>query len=166
MVYFRVCDYIKYGWDVLLIDPDDGENIQRKLQATDSFNNSCDNSLIRSVPPAKDPQWTKALYKAPKVTFGTIFRFLVDRKVLLKKVVHIENVSEKRESCTIENIGKLNDINLSVASESVSYTRTLDKAYRFLFFFFFRMAMSKTLDCIQWQISSTIFVFGQMFCHP
>ena len=23
----RVCDYIKYGWDVLLIDPDDGENV-------------------------------------------------------------------------------------------------------------------------------------------
>ena len=30
----RVCDYIKYGWDVLLTDPDDGVNVKRKLQTT------------------------------------------------------------------------------------------------------------------------------------
>ena len=29
----RVCDYIKYSWDVLLIDPDGGANVQNKLQA-------------------------------------------------------------------------------------------------------------------------------------
>lgn len=29
---FRVCDYIKYGWDVYLIDPDGGAYVQHKLQ--------------------------------------------------------------------------------------------------------------------------------------
>jgi len=29
----RVCDYIKYGWDMFLIDPDGGANIHNKLQA-------------------------------------------------------------------------------------------------------------------------------------
>ena len=32
-LYFRVYDYIKYGWDVFLIDPDGGANVQQKLQA-------------------------------------------------------------------------------------------------------------------------------------
>ena len=125
----RVCDYIKFGWDVLLIDPDDGQNVQRKLQATASINNTDDELLLQSIPPAKDTQWTKALYKAPKVTFGTIFKFLVDRKVLLKKAVHVENVAEKRESCI--RVGEHSGCSLSDASEPVSYTRTLDKAYRF-----------------------------------
>ena len=40
-----VCDYIKYGWDVLLIDPNDGVNVKHKLQATaakhrDSFDDA------------------------------------------------------------------------------------------------------------------------------
>ena len=82
----RICDYIKYGWDIFLIDPDDGVNVKRKLQATAKHRVSFDDALLQSIPPAKDAHWTKALYKAPKVTFGTIYKFLVDRKVLLKKL--------------------------------------------------------------------------------
>ena len=93
--------------------------------------NPCDDFLLQLVPSTKDPQWTKALYKAPKVTFGTIFKFLVDRKVLLKKVVHEENISEKQENSAIESVGELSDCNSSGTLESISYTCTLDKAYRF-----------------------------------
>ena len=104
-----------------MIDPDDGENVQRKLKGTASIHNTYDAFLLPSIPPANDPQWTKTLYKAPKVTFGTIFKFLVDRKVLLKKTAYVENISEKRESYAINKVGE----------RIGSYTRTLDKAYRF-----------------------------------
>ena len=72
----RVHDYIKYDWDLLLIDPDNGENVQCKLQGLTLLHNNCDNeSLLQSIPTAKDKLWMKELYKAPKVTFGTIFNF-------------------------------------------------------------------------------------------
>ena len=127
----RVCDYIKYGWDVLLTDPDDGVNVKRKLQTTAKHRDSFDDALLQSIPPAKDAHWTKALYKAPKVTFGTIYKFLVDRKVLLKKADHVENTVERRENCTTEKVSEHNGSNSSDAFESITYTRTLDKAYRF-----------------------------------
>jgi len=110
---------------ILLINPDDSENIQRKLQATSSIRNPCDDFLLQLVPSTKDLQWTKALYKAPKVTFGTIFKFLVDCKVLLKKVAHVENIPEKRENSTIESVDELSDCNSSGTSKSVLYIRTL-----------------------------------------
>lgn len=127
----RVCDYIKYGWDVLLTDPDDGVNVKRKLQTTAKHRDSFDDALLQSIPPANDAHWTKALYKAPKVTFGTIYKFLVDRKVLLKKADHVENTVERRENCTTEKVSEHNGSNSSDAFESITYTRTLDKAYRF-----------------------------------
>lgn len=128
---FRVCDYIKYGWDALLIDPDDGENVQRKLQATAAkHSDCCDDSLLQSIPPAKDSDWTKELYKSPKVTFGTIFKYLVDRKVILKRAVQVENTAEIREKCAIEEVGKSSGRN-SDTVEPIAYTRSLDKAYRF-----------------------------------
>ena len=62
----RVCDYIKYGWDVLLIDPDDGVNVKHKLQATAAkHQDSFDDALLQSIPPVKDTHWIKASYKAP-----------------------------------------------------------------------------------------------------
>ena len=95
------------------------------------MHNSCDSdSLLQSVPTTKDKCWTKELYKAPKITFGTIFNFLVDRKVLLKKAVHVESITEKRENCTSENVGEQTGSS-SGTSEPVTYTRSLDKAYRF-----------------------------------
>ena len=60
---FQVCDYIKYGWDILLIDPDDGVNVKCNLQATAKYKDSFDDALFLSIPPAKDAHWTKALYK-------------------------------------------------------------------------------------------------------
>ena len=90
LVNFRVCYYIKYGWDVFLIDPDGGTNVQRKLLATNR--EPLDVKLIQSVPKANDVHWTKDLHKSPKVTFSIIYEFLVERKVLLKKAVHIERV--------------------------------------------------------------------------
>jgi len=114
-----------------LIDPDDGENIQCKLQATAAKHSECcDDSLLQSISPAKDSHWTKELYKTPKITFGTIFKFLVDRKVMLQRAVYVENIAEKRENCAIEKIGEFGGRDSNTV-ESIAYTRTLDKAYRF-----------------------------------
>ena len=57
---FRVCNYSKYGWDVLLTDPDDGVNVKRKLQTTAKHRDSFDDAPLQSIPPAKDAHWTKA----------------------------------------------------------------------------------------------------------
>ena len=45
-----------------------------------------------------------------KVTFGTIYKFLVDRKVLLKKADYVENTVERRESCITEKVGEHNSV--------------------------------------------------------
>ena len=50
--------------------------------------------LLQSVPPPNDPQWTDRLQKLPKVTYNTIYDFLVDREVLLKKVTHLEDIAD------------------------------------------------------------------------
>lgn len=131
---FRVCDYIKYGWDVFLIDPDGGANVQNKLQITATVNKkSLDAILLQSIPRPNDVQWSKHLYKAPKITFGSIYRFLVERKVLLHKANHLENIVDQRDNCTVENVGNKNHGKSSGADayKSIGYTRTLDKAYRF-----------------------------------
>ena len=117
---------------MLLIDPDDGVNVRNKLQTIAAkHKNPMDEVLFQSIPKAKDAQWTKDLYKAPKVTFGTIYKFLVDRKVFLKKANYVEKIVERRESCSIKEVG--NPIKTSPKDdyESIGYTRTLDKAYRF-----------------------------------
>ena len=52
-------------------------------------------------------------------------------KVLLKKAVHVENISEKRENCTTEKVGKQANCNSSGALEPATYTHGLDKASHF-----------------------------------
>ena len=56
------------------------------------------------------------------------YDFLVDRKLLLKKVSHIENVTESQEQ--LSHTEGLHHDDKSWY-ESVEYTRTLEKAYRF-----------------------------------
>ena len=54
IITFRVCDYIKYGWDLYLIDPDNGVNVQNKLQAiAEKCRNPIDEVLLQSIPKAK-----------------------------------------------------------------------------------------------------------------
>ena len=123
------------------MDPDDGANIQNKLQNINSNNSSEDVALVRTIPDMNDKLWSKEIYKAPKVTFSSIFQFLVDRKVLIRKANHVDNVIEKRD-CSDLGIQTQGNVNLdsgcqgnansdTCTSESVCYTRTLDKAYRF-----------------------------------
>ncbi|XP_065894575.1 uncharacterized protein [Dysidea avara] len=127
----RVCNYIKYGWDIYLVDPDGGANVQNKLQVAQLNKNPEDVTLLRTIPDIKDSLWTKEIYKAPSVTFGTIYQFLVERKVLIKKANHLESVIDRRDSSDL-GVHVQGNVNLSPGtSESVSYTRTLDKAYRF-----------------------------------
>ena len=70
---------------------------------------------------------------------------------------------DQRDNCTVENVGNKNHGKSSGADayESIGYTRTLDKAYRF----FFRMVMSKILRIILCQVSKTMFVLVPTFYH-
>ena len=56
----RVKSYIKYGWDKLLLDPDNGKNCRQKL-ATVPDSSSTNLKLFHSVPDSKDALWTNRL---------------------------------------------------------------------------------------------------------
>jgi len=115
--------YIKYGWDKLLVDPDNGNNCCRKL-ATSCIPGSISVTLFQSVPSAQDKGWTSRLYSIPKITFGTIYNYLVDRKLVLKKVTCLESVADNRAEAMYSG-------EKIISSACIEYTRTLDKAYRF-----------------------------------
>ena len=57
----RICDYIKYGWDMFLIDPVGGADVQNKLQATSLNRKSEDIVLLQTIPNINDTIWTKDL---------------------------------------------------------------------------------------------------------
>ena len=90
----RVQCYIEYGWDQYLVDPDKGANSRRKLAAVHT-SQSLASRLLSSVPAEDDPQWTNRLYKIPKITFSTMYDFLVDRKVMLRQVSYPECNADK-----------------------------------------------------------------------
>ena len=83
--------------------------------------------LLQSMPSKEDPEWTKKLNCLPTITFGTIYDFLVSRKVFLKRVRDVEIIVDDQD------VDLLNDEGSSDESwyESVEYTRALNKAYRF-----------------------------------
>ena len=126
----RVKSYIKYGWDKLLLDPDNGENCRRKL-ATVPDSSSINRKLFHSVPDSKDAHWTNRLYNLPKITFGTIYDYLVDRKVILNKVTCLESMADKRAEALQQCAGIEEVLETSGDGVPIEYTRTLDKAYRF-----------------------------------
>ena len=139
---YRVQCYINYGWDQYLVDPYKGANIRRKLAAA-QHPKSLTSMLSCSFPSEDDPQWTNRLYKIPEVSFSTIYDFLVDRKVLLKRVSYLESVaaeeiqSPKGDSTDVKMVDVPEDKSEvrphppSDVYVPVEYTRTLDKAYRF-----------------------------------
>ena len=113
--------------------------------------------MVQAIPDVKDSLWSNEIYKAPKVTYSCIFQFIVDHKVLIKKANHIENVIERRDSSDlgIQTQGNVHsdsdsqgNTNSDTATfESICYTRTLDKAYRFS-----KMAMYKIIVTILCQV--------------
>lgn len=100
--------------------------------------------MLCSFPSEDDPQWSNRLYKIPEISFSTIYDFLVDRKVLLKRVSYLECVADKRaEEIQSHTEGDCTDTEMVDAPEDqcevrsrppsdvyvpVEYTRTLDKA--------------------------------------
>ena len=126
---YRVHCYIKYGWDQYLIDPDRGVNCLKKLMLT-LPPESLSYELLRSLPEYDDPEWTSQLHKLPRVTFSTIYRLVVDRKVRLKKASYLEEIADRGP----EDPESLNDEVLESCADQVvpiKYTRTLSKAYVF-----------------------------------
>jgi len=140
MCKIRVECYIKYGWDQFIVDPDKNIHSRQKLTTavhrpgTESYN------LLQSLPSQKDVEWTKQLYMLPTITFSTIYDFLVDCKLLLRKVSYIENALDSIEdapigkdslqsSDTLSNVTDNPRVKNESWYESVEYTRSLDKAY-------------------------------------
>ena len=107
-------------------------NVKNKLQGiAEKHSDPVESSLLQCIPKAKDKQWTQEICKCPKITFGTIFKFLVDRKVFLRNADYVESVAEKRDSCTIKDVGGQKSVIDLGREESIVITRPLDKAYRF-----------------------------------
>ena len=119
--------YIKYGWDKLLLDPNNGENCRQKL-ATVSDASSVNAKLFQSVPDAQDIHWTNRFYSIPKITFGTIYNYLVDYKVILNKIGCLESMADKRAKAVD---GHTEVLEKSGDGIPIEYTRPLDKAYHF-----------------------------------
>jgi len=126
--------YIKHGWDQYLVDPDRGKNCHKKLVSVASKQpDSLSFQLLQAVPPTNDPEWTSQLHKLPKVTYSTIYNFLVDRKVPLKKVSYLESVADENavaseDSDASKDVKKPNE---NDSYEAIEYTRTFNKGYRF-----------------------------------
>ena len=122
----RVECYIEYGWDEYVIDPDGGMNYLRKLTSSnrpgsESF------KLLQCMPSKEDLEWTNKLNCLPNITFGTIYDFLVSRKVFLKRVRDIEIIVDDQDRNLLNDEGSSDEC----WYESVEYTRALNKAYRF-----------------------------------
>ena len=89
--------------------------------------------LLQAVPHINDPECTTTLSKLTNITFETIYNFLVDQKVVVKKVSDLESVADRRaellcnpekgDACVFHN-----DWTLRVPIE---YTRTHEKTYCF-----------------------------------
>ena len=132
---FRVEFYIRYGWDHLLVDPDQGVNVQKKLTNVAAQQpGSLSYTIFQSLPKPGDPLWTKQLVQQlPMITFSTIYKFLVDRKIVLSKVSYLESIADERAEKSMQNDVEDDGV-LSCEENSgipTEYTRTLDKAYPF-----------------------------------
>ena len=66
-----------------------------------------------------------------KITFGTIYDYLVDRKVIPNKVSCLKSMADKRAEALQQCAGIEEVLEASGDGVPVEYTRTLDKAYRF-----------------------------------
>lgn len=103
-----------------------------------------------------------------RVTFGTIYDFLVDRKVLLKQVSYLERIADRRaalltnpeeedaHSYIEEDKHKLNDDRL--LGVPVEYTRTLKNAYRFF--------KDGHVQKVKYHSMPNTFVLWQTCCLP
>ena len=89
--------------------------------------------IYQSIPKPEDQLWTKQLVHLPEITFGTIYEFLVDRKVVLPKVSYLDSIANERADKVMQNDAE--DDSASSSKETAGLptesTRTLRKAYRF-----------------------------------
>ena len=87
--------------------------------------------LFQSVPNVQGAQWTNRLYNLPRITFSTIYDYLVNQKIVLKKLSYLENMADKRAEAVQNHAGIDVVVESSGNGVPIEYTRTLDKAYRF-----------------------------------
>jgi len=116
---------------------------------------------LQTIPNVKDTPWTKEIYKALKVTFTSIYRFLVKCKVLLQKANHIENVIEKETLLCLVYIV----IAMSIVQTLVFLNQYAIPTYWMEHITFFKMAMSKMFNSIPCQICQTMFALMQLSYH-
>ena len=60
--------------------------------------------IFQSLPTPEDPLWTKQLVELPRVTFSTIYKFLVGRKVALPKVSYLESIADVRVEQSLQKM--------------------------------------------------------------
>ena len=133
--YYRVNDYIKYGWDQCLVNPDQGANTRHKVSSLAAGNPQYSSlKILDGLPDVDDPKWTSKLYELPKVTFGTIFDFLLDSKVkwaiwkVLLTRADIVTDQENDAGGSMDEDSLHEPSNNGLLGVPVEYTRTLEKA--------------------------------------
>jgi len=72
-------------------------------------------------------QMQNSLNLFQRITFGTNYDYLVDRKIVLEKISLLESMADRRAKAVDGHTEVLNTIGNGMPIE---YTRTLDKAYR------------------------------------
>ena len=86
------------GISTYIIDPDGGSNIKKKVLEILS---STETVLLQSILKANDSHWSKEICKIPKITFSTMYQFLVERKALDQKADRGDNIREEKQLITI-----------------------------------------------------------------
>ena len=79
-----------------LANPDQEQTVHIKLSCLAAGNPQyLSLKILDALPDVSDPEWTTKLYKLHKATFGVIFDFLVEKRVLFRKVSHLESIADR-----------------------------------------------------------------------
>lgn len=76
----RVNDYLSTGLAEDLVDPDNGANVEAKRTKL-LAGGSCHSNLSSTVPSPPTDGWLQSLADLPDVSFATLYKHFVDRKV-------------------------------------------------------------------------------------
>ena len=150
-IYFnsrRVKEYVQMGLDTIIIDPDKGANIARKLDklqksgVNDNFHIN-----LRTSPELPKTGWTSNLAELPFVTFATLYQHFVEQPInTILMGDNAENSGTSEDSASDES-----------KDEYIPSFRGLGKGYSFF------KDMFSALNFIHCLIELTCASFGQNF---
>lgn len=122
-VVLRVSSYIQEGLDKRIIDPDGGQNVERKRQklVESGLASLTGHSNLDCAVAFPDENWSKSLRNLPNISFGTIYHHFMERS--LEVMLGLETKPTSSQSAASD----------SASSQSTDFTsfRGIMKGYRF-----------------------------------